>query len=72
MDPANANPALPTGSPFGTDAFLSSNFYSGSVAEGYPLAAWVVHLGTGTLSVQSQNNVFYALCVRGGMNGDPH
>lgn len=72
VDPANVNPALPTGSPFGTDAFLSSNFYSGSVAEGYPLDAWVVHLGTGTLSVQSQNNVFYALCVRGGMNGDPH
>jgi hypothetical protein len=66
VDPANSNPALPTGSPFGTDPSLSNFFWTGSIAQNMNRIAWVVNFGSGVVGGESQLKEYPTRCVRGG------
>lgn len=68
VDPANSNPALPTGHPF-TNVQTSDYYWSATTFSGNPDSAWLVGFSApsyvGLLSKIEGEHVW---CVRGGMN----
>ena len=70
VDPANSNPALPTGHPFTN---IQSTFYwSASALAGFPTDAWGVFFDGGFVVTREKAREFFVWCVRGEMNADQY
>ena len=70
VDPANSNPALPTGHPFTN---IQSTFYwSASALAGFPTDAWGVFFDGGFVVTREKAREFFVWCVRGPMNADQY
>ncbi|MGH2359619.1 MAG: DUF1566 domain-containing protein [bacterium] len=72
VDPANAEPSLPTGHPFTNVQFPDSNYWSATARADDPLRAWDVDFGFGDVEVDTKTHTLHAWCVRGGMNADQY
>lgn len=70
VDPANNNPALPTGHPFTN--VQSSIYWSAPADADNTTDAWSVLFGSGSVSSTDKTNPFFVWCVRGGMNADQY
>jgi len=73
VDPANSNPALPTGHPFSN--VQSANYWSATTNADNSAHAWSVDLNNGFVSgLHKTFNFTFGLawCVRGGMNADAY
>jgi hypothetical protein len=70
VDPANSNPALPTGHPFSN---VQSSFYWSATTHAENTAfAWDVSFVNGGVFILGKVNPGYVWCVRGGMNADQY
>ena len=70
VDPANSNPALPTGHPFSN---VQSDFYwSATAVADDPTAAWGVGFSNGVHFQAVKTITLFVWCVRGAMNADQY
>lgn len=71
LDPANSNPALPTGHPF---LNLQDVYSSATTNAEFPDFAWVVNFANSVVGNHffDKTSVLFVWCVRGGMNADQY
>lgn len=69
-DPANSNPALPTGHPFSN--VQSAHYWSASTDADVPTGAWFVNFLTGGVGAEGKTDAGQVWCVRGGMHADQY
>ncbi len=60
----NITPKLPIGHPFAN--ILPNAYWSSSAPADYPITAWSVNMGDGTVNYGDKSSGFNAWCVRGG------
>ena len=68
VDPANSNPALPTGHPFSN--VQSAIYWSATTDAGDPTFAWDVFFDGGGVGDGNKTLTDHVWCVRGAMNAD--
>jgi hypothetical protein len=67
VDPKQANPALPSGHPFGN---VQSAYWSATTFSADASTAWDVFFGLGGVALLSKSSSLPAWCVRGGQGPD--
>jgi hypothetical protein len=70
VDPANSNPALPTGHPILN--VLSDAYWSVTTDAADPSFVWFVNFFNSDVNLSSLTHPLHAWCVRGGMNADQY